>query len=950
MRHVAALLALLALAGAAIWYSLNPKYEIRRGLDLQGGMRVTLEPNRAQMTPDQVGLVNAETMETVRDVLENRVNSFGLSGAEVRLKGNDQIVVSLPGAKNPEEALRNLTTVAQLEFRHLTNVQSRRNPGARYRMDFSPGNPATGQPDNYTFTDTATNQPVEQAEVIQQSQLLMRGDQLEAKSRAQISPATGEPEVTFEFKPEGGRIFGEFTTNNVGEILAIVLDNQIISAPNINEPITGGSGQISGGFANMAEARLLANLLNSGALPIPMAAAETQQIGATLGQESVNSSIRAGLAGLGLVLLFMLAYYWLPGLLACLALIIYAAINFSIFKGFPFLGIEPIVLDLPGITGFILSVGMAVDANILIFERLKEELRAGKSMQAAVDAGFRRAFSSILDANVTTWIVCAILIWLGAPIIKGFAITLAIGVAVSMFTAITVTRTLLYAVQSMAWARNPALYGLGVSWLGLFFPAARRGVPLRVYDKRKIYFGLSILMGVLALVFTLMTFAGKGLQPGIDFTGGTTVEAAFQQPGVTREQVESAVRAAGVQDATVSIAQSEVPFTNVTVKATGADLTTENRIREALANLDQSFDADAFQYQTEGQGITVTARYAGAVPEAEIRSAVQRLGLTSPQVTVNVVPHEGTNALQVALISSRDLKSNQETLAKLRTELDKLGGGLVAPMYQVNSVGPSVAREITLNAFSSVLVASLAIMLYLAFRFAIGGFMTGLKFATAAIVALVHDVGIVVGVFALMGWLADWRVDSLFVTAALAILGFSINDTIVVYDRVRENLVHRARGETFADVSDKAITETFDRSINTNLTVIMVIAAMVFFGGESIRLFNIALLIGMLVGSYSSIFLAAPMVVLLERATAGRAAEGTPTPTRTRRETPAAAGTPAAPRREAQPGRGVATTERPTRPTASAADLEEPADGGEHPETERGGRPGQVKPRRKRRL
>ncbi|HTE21252.1 MAG TPA: protein translocase subunit SecD, partial [Armatimonadota bacterium] len=847
MKQGLTFLALLVLAIAAGWYALSPQYPVSKGLDLQGGMRVTLEPD--YNNPRIKGqAIDEEKMNTVRDVLESRVNNFGLSGTEVRLKatseGKQQVLVVLPGVKEPEKALNTLSTVAQLEFRHLNNVQSNRNTGARFRMNVTPGNAEKGEADKYTFTDVQTNKVVEETEVpeqvIKDAPLILTGDYLKPTSEAVIDPTKGQPTVTFELNGEGAERFATFTQENVGEILAVVLDNKIISAPNIQTPITEGSGVITGS-ATMTEARLLANLLKSGALPIPMVPTATQFVGATLGQESVNRSIMAGLIGLGLVLLFMLAYYWLPGLVACIALLMYSAITFSIFKGVRFAGqpeyfLPPIVLDLPGITGFILSVGMAVDANVLIFERLKEELRAGKSLHAAIDAGFQRAFSSILDSNVTTWIVCGVLIWLGSPIIKGFAITLAIGVAVSMFSAITVTRTILHLIVAMPWARNAGLYALNVSWLGLLFPASRRGGILRVFEKRGLYLGLSALLGLAALVLTAASFFGYGLKPGIDFTGGSVMEVACRNKEVTREQVVKVAEESGIRDATVSIARSETPWTRVTVEATDVNPLSQAKVKERLAALtDRGYDPQGYSQTVEGKTFKAAAVYTNPVAEADLRAALNRkataddvaLNLTGLRITTTVEPHQGANAIPVALIQSRALQPQQ--VSDLKEKLGAVGGGVVEPMYQQSSIGPSVARDVTTNAFFSVVVASLGIILYLAFRFAIGGFMNGLKFGVCAVIALVHDVGIVIGIFALMGALAGWQVDSLFVTAALTILGFSVHDTIVVYDRIRENLHNRGKGETFAEVSDRSITQSFDRSINTTLTVLLVVAALVFF-------------------------------------------------------------------------------------------------------------------------
>src|SRR5207249_3433160 len=410
--------------------------------------------------------------------------------------------------------------------------------------------------------------------------------------------------------------------------------------------------QMSGGFKDVRDARMLAQLLNARALPVPLRPAQTQVVGATLGQDSVTRSINAGLAGLVAVLLFMLIYYRLPGALADIALLFYAALTFAIFK------VMGVVLDLPGITGFILSVGMAVDANILIFERLKEEMKSGKTLHAAIDAGFSRAFTSIFDSNMTTWIVCWVLYNFGTSLIRGFALTLA---------------------------------------------------------------------------------------------------------------------AAGFKDAT---------------------------------------------------------------------------------------PLYATDAKLGKILTVRTPSHDPSQLRKIEDSLKTLGGGM-EPL-STDSIGPTIAREVTQNAFISVIIASLLIILYLAMRFAIGGFMNGLKYGVCAVIAQLHDVITVTGIFALMGYLKGWHVDSLFVTAALTVIGFSVHDTIVVYDRIRENLRNRQRGETFEQIMNRSVTQTFDRSLNTSFTVVLVLACLLAFGGTVTALFNWALLIGIIIGTYSSIFVASPLVVIWE--------------------------------------------------------------------------------------
>lgn len=946
MNRFATLASLLVLVAVAAWFVFfEQRTPVKLGLDLRGGMRVTLEPDRAKLDGQTV---DSATMDQVRDILENRTNSFGVSGTAVQRKGDDQVLVQLPGISNPEQALKSLISVAQLEFRQLTQVQSDRNQGARYQMSEIPGDPKKGEAPRYVFHDSAQNgKEVPAVDVIKQSKLILRGDALKPESRATLSPDNGQPQVEFVFKQDGAQIFADFTTQNIGETLAVVLDDQIISAPTIRSAITEGRGVIEGGFANIGEAKVLANLLNSGALPITLKPVETQYVGATLGQESVRASIMAGLAGLGLVLVFMIAYYWLPGVLACVALMFYALITFALFK------VLGIILDLPGVTGFILSVGMAVDANILIFERMKEELNEGKGIHAAIDNGFSRAFSSILDSNVTTWIVCAILFWLGAAVIKGFAVTLALGVLVSMFTAITVTRNLLHVVLDLRWARNPRFYGTGVSWLALFFPPVKQGAILRVFEKRRLYLGLSLVGTLIALGFTAATPLGYGLKPGIDFTGGSVIEAPFYRPGVTREQVVAVLEEQGLGDAVVSVGRSEKPWTTVTLEATEVDEKNQNLTRSVLENRLPAFDAKKYTSSVEGKTFKAQANLATEVTEAQVRAALS--GPDGPtlkglKLTVTPVSHTGDQAIPVAIITSAALQPEQS--AKLVKALDEesLGGGVVQPMFQQSSIGPSIAREITLNAFSSVFVASLAIVLYLAVRFAIGGLANGLKFGVGAVIALIHDVLMVIGLFALMGFLRGWKVDSLFVTAALTVIGFSVHDTIVVYDRIRENLHRRRREETFEDVSNKSITQTFDRSVNTSLTVLLVLLALVLFGGESIRLFNLAMLVGIAIGTYSSIFVASPMVVLMERA-ARRAGRGVPAPAaggRPQRAPAARPGSRPAQRPPAPPRPRPAPAAGPVGEGMVDREAERPSDSSNVRGAARPGGP--VKPRRKRRM
>ncbi|MCD6518795.1 MAG: protein translocase subunit SecD [Anaerolineae bacterium] len=396
---------------------IDREIKLHLGLDLQGGMQVLLE---ADLPPDQP--VEPEAMEAARSIVENRVNGLGVTEPIVQAVGSRRILVELPGVKDPEAAIATLKETGLLEF--VDTGTEYLPPGTVVRTDFE--------------TSAEASQEISPTGKIYHTVLTGR----HLKSARVEFDRSGLPVIAFELDSEGAKVFAEHTAKNVDRFLAIVLDKKVISCPRIKSAIPEGRGQITGQFT-VEEAKAMVLQLRYGALPIPLKVIDTRAVGPTLGQDSVQKSIRAGTIGLLVVLLFMFVYYRLPGFLADLALLIYAMLTLALFK------LIPVTLTLPGIAGFLLSVGMAVDANILIFERMREELRRGRTLQQAIAYGFRRAWSSILDSNVSTWITCLIL-WFfgnsfGASVVKGFAVTLAIGVFVSMFTAVTVTRTFVHA-------------------------------------------------------------------------------------------------------------------------------------------------------------------------------------------------------------------------------------------------------------------------------------------------------------------------------------------------------------------------------------------------------------------------------------------------------------------------------------------------------------------------
>ncbi len=436
--------------------SFDQPIEVVRGLDLQGGLRVLLEADLPAETE-----ITAEQLQAARDIIENRVNALGVTEPVVQVAGARRILVELPGIEDTEQALSTIRTTALLEFVDFSQVS----PVDAQTMMALPVVTDYGLQAESGATPTAqAGAPTPTAEAGSPSptattpvfHTVLTGADLE--SAAAVADQFNAYTVSIQFGEDGTGAFAAYTAQHVGDILAIVLDKRIISAPSISEPITEGRASITGNFT-LEEANRLAVQLRYGSLPIPLKVVESKAVGPTLGQDSLQKSLQAGAIGLLMVIGYMLLYYRLPGAIASIALLIYAVLTFSLFK------LIPVTLTLPGVAGFILSLGMAVDANVLIFERMREELREGRSLRVATDLGFGRAWPSIRDSNISTLITCAILYWFGstfgASIVKGFALTLSIGVLVSMFTAIVVTRTLLHLIlDRMERAEHPALFGI----------------------------------------------------------------------------------------------------------------------------------------------------------------------------------------------------------------------------------------------------------------------------------------------------------------------------------------------------------------------------------------------------------------------------------------------------------------------------------------------------------
>jgi preprotein translocase subunit SecD len=435
--NVYLLIFILVLFGFALW-SVVPldrnvfgRKGLRLGLDLQGGSQLVYSANLSMKDPSQT---DAQALEGVKLTIERRVNAYGITETTVQIIQNAQgsfILVQLPGVKNITQALNLIGQVAELDFREQV-------VGAGGNITWVPAKAvgSNGQEEELT------------------------GKYLKPNAEVVLNTNTNKPEIQFEWNSEGALLFKQITTRDLGKPLGIFLDNELISAPTVQAVIEASGVITNNAWAvnNLEEPQTLAIQLNSGALSVPLTLVERTDIGATLGADSIHRSLTAAEIGIVILLLFLLIYYRLPGLVACLALGIYGVVLLMIFK------LVPVTLTLPGLAGFIVSFGMAVDANVLIFERLKEELRGGRSLAAAVEAGFNRAWPAIRDSNITTFIACIVLFWLGGTIgafmVRGFALTLFIGVALSMFTAIIVTRTFLRLIMGSRVVTNPAAYGV----------------------------------------------------------------------------------------------------------------------------------------------------------------------------------------------------------------------------------------------------------------------------------------------------------------------------------------------------------------------------------------------------------------------------------------------------------------------------------------------------------
>lgn len=643
-----------------------------------------------------------------------------------------------------------------------------------------------------------------------------------------------QPFVNIQFDDEGGKLFEELTGRNVGKPIAIFVGGEMISSPRVNEKISGGKAQITGNFTN-EEAKNLARDLNTGAIPAPIVLTGEFTLGASLGQDALNKSLWAGFLGVLLVMVFMTIYYRVPGLVASVALILYGVILVFLIKahlslawallasllvfgvivwkiinssepgwekllsfllsciGFFFITFllkSGVVMTLAGIAGLIISFGMAVDANVLIFERIKEELRAGNKLNTAIDIGFNRAWSAIRDSNFSSLITCGILFYFGSSIIRGFAFNLAAGIMVSMFTAITITKILLQGVAQTKIAENPKMLGVG---------SAKKELNFDFIGKSKIWFTGSAITFAVAIL-AIFTF---GLNLGIDFKGGSLLALKFKEP-VTKEQVTKALE------------ETNKEITNKPVEST-----------KAVETVPPSTINDK-TIQT---------------PEEE------KFNLSSINV---ITSDENEFIIKTNYLSP---KNHDLLLATLKTKIAEF------EETRFTTIGPTIGATLLNKAIVAGIISIIMIVVYLYFAFRkIPKEINPWRFGASAIVTLIHDVVIIVGIFAVLGKFLDVEIDALFATAMLTLFGYSVNDRIVIFDRLRETLT-RSSLDNVKEIANKALNETLARSINTSISIALTMLAILLFGHASIFYFVLALMLGVVIAAYTSVFIAAPLIV-----------------------------------------------------------------------------------------
>lgn len=722
------------------------KGEISLGLDLNGGVAITFEIDEASLSDDM--FFRQRQLEDARQVILERVDGLGVAEPVVRIKDDNLIEVQMPGVNtqdNPDIA-DTIGAPALLEFK-LVHPRQQPRPGAEAPIGYEVKTQEIEDPE----TGEVREEPV-YVKIIP----VMTGEII-SEANPQITQ-TGGYEVTMDFTSEGRRQFAEVTgqiasENTQGQIgrLAIVLDGKLVSSPTVRERINSDSARITGSFTQR-EAFELANALNN-PLAVEMEVAEMYEVGPTLAKDARNASIRAGIYGGLLVIAFMIIYYGLAGLVAMLTVVLNLLLVIGALASFG------ATITLPGVAALVLTIGMAVDASILIFERIREELKLGKSVYNAVVAGYEKAFSTIIDANVTTLITALILVWLGSGPVRGFGVTLSAGILATVFCSLVASRFLLESIVKMGLLKNPFRLQLFQNTSFAFLNYARRA------------FVASWALVIIGVVSFIMHFDQAF---GIDFTGGDEVTISYEERLTSQEVNSVAADSTFVDDAGV-----EEPFGEVNI----------------FFQTPLGAEQEIMVVQTEPEkGDQFFEVLAGAYPEA----GLEEIGMTQ--------------------------------------------------------IGSAVGDEVTRSAFLSILVALFAILLYIALRFEIG-------YGLGAVVATIHDMLMTVGIFITLGeflGLGSGQFSGPMIAAILMTVGYSINDTIVVFDRVREELDLNP-GMNLRKVIHQSINRVLNRTVLTSLTTLFASLMLFIFGAGVIKDFALVFMIGILTGTFSSVFIASPV-------------------------------------------------------------------------------------------
>ncbi|MDD5560508.1 MAG: protein translocase subunit SecD [Candidatus Omnitrophica bacterium] len=721
------ILLILGVVGLFSYYAFPLDKRINLGLDLKGGMHLLLKVDTTHLQ----GQAKLDACDRAVEVIRNRIDEFGVRETSIQKQGEDEIVVQLPGVTDRERAIDIIGKTAMLEFKLVSDDPVKLKDAL-----------AGTVPDGYELKRTLDdNEPL-----LLEKKAVLVGDALTNAEVRFDQSQFNEPIVSLKFNAAGAKKFSEITAASVGRRLAIVLDGKVQSAPRIREAIPSGEAVITGRF-DAQQAQDLALILRVGALPAPMHIEEERTVGPLLGQDSINKGVKACLVGCVLVFVFMLGYYLLAGLISDIALFL----NLIIILGG--LGLLPALfpgvsatLTLPGIAGIALSLGMAVDANVLINERIREEIALGRSLRTAIGNGYSRAFSAIFDSNLTTLIAAFLLFQFGTGPIRGFAVTLTIGLLASMFTAIVVTRVIFEILLNLGWIKSlPMLKLIGETKFDFI-------------SKRKIFYALSIIV----IAVGVFSYLKKGPTVyGIDFAGGQLQEYSFKNtPSI--DKVRGVLKDINLADAAI---QQFKDNPRVLLIRTSED---KNQV--------------------------LTDKLKAAFPDEDIQ------------------------------------------------------------ILRIERVGPVAGKNLKTKAILALIWSLAGILVYVSFRF------KHINFAAAGVIALLHDVLVAMGFLVI----TNRQIDLLSVTAFLTIAGYSINDTIVIYDRVREN-TRLYRKLSLRELINLSVNQTLGRTLLTSGVTLLMVVSFLLYGGEVLSNFAFALFVGFIAGTYSTVFIASPLVLAWSR-------------------------------------------------------------------------------------